>query len=100
MGDRPPPPATEPDPAFAWLWRAWNRLHPDRPMHPVGMGAPFPGRIPWRDVTAWADRNGCGEAETEALDAVIQALDEIYITHEADRRDRESRHRHPAHHRR
>lgn len=83
-------PAAPLEPAHEWLWRAWHRLHPDRPMLPVGMGAPMPGPIPWRDVMAWADRHGYSEAEAELLDAAIQALDGIYLEHEAARRAKEA----------
>ncbi len=78
------------DPAHAWVWRAWQRLHPDRPMLPVGMGAPIPGPIPWRDVMAWADRHGYGEVEAELLDTAVMALDRVFLEYDAERRKRES----------
>lgn len=100
MAARPAEAVTPLEPAHEWLWRAWSRLHPDRPMHPVGMGAPIPAPIPWRDVIAWADRQGYGETEADLLDAVIQALDAVWLDHEATRRAKEQPPRaNPAHRR-
>lgn len=73
-------------------------------MHPVGMGAPAPGPIPWRDVMAWADREGHGEEQAALLDTVVQALDAIWLEHDAKQRAEQvkrenARHGHPAHRR-
>lgn len=38
----------------------------------------MPGRIPWRVVMEWADRNGFGQDDADLLDACIQRMDEIF----------------------
>ena len=70
-------------------------------MLPIGMGAPLPGRIPWRDVMAWADRHGhAGDTEIELLDECIIAMDDVYLPiaikqrQEADRRNGNAPRRH------
>lgn len=55
------------------------------------MGAPVPGPIPWRDVMHWADRQGYGEAETTLLDTAIQALDGVWLEHEAKQRTEQAK---------
>lgn len=60
-------------PAFEPAWRAWHRLHLDRPVPAMGG---TPGRIPWRDVMAWADRYG---DDAGLLDHFIMAMDTEYL---------------------
>lgn len=74
-------------------------------MHPVGMGAPVPGPIPWRDVMAWSDREGLGEEQAALLDTVVQALDAIWLEHDGRQRAEQIRrekagHAHAPHRRR
>lgn len=63
---------------LAFIWRAFHRLKHDRPLYMRMEGEPVPGRIPWRDVMAWADRHGLNDAEAELLDYGIQVLDDAY----------------------
>lgn len=69
-----------------WLlapWRCWHRLNADRPWLAGGMAAPIPGRIPWRDITEWAERHG---ADLEFLDHCITEMDAEFLAHHASRR--------------
>lgn len=40
------------------------------------MSAPVPGRIPWRDVLAWATAH---DEDLEMLDHLVRALDDEYL---------------------
>jgi hypothetical protein len=62
-----------------WIWRAWHRLHHDRPWIGGGMAAPQPGRIPWAVVMAWADRHGYPPDQADVLDRCCQVLDGVYL---------------------
>ena len=75
-GDWELPPAPVVDEVWAWAWTEWHRLHLDRPYNGGGLGPPVPGRIPWRDVALWADRNCVDIAE---LDVVIFEMDTAYL---------------------
>jgi hypothetical protein len=74
--DMPPAPFIEPQ--FLWIWRAWHRLHPDRPQHGGGMGPAVPGDIPWMVVREWARFHHLSRPEFEMLDRVMQAMDGEY----------------------
>lgn len=72
-----PAPAIEP--ANIWLWRAWHRLHPDRPQLGGGMGPPVPGPIAWSVLRLWADHHNLTRGEFDMLDRCVQAMDAEYI---------------------
>jgi len=72
MGDEVATPA----PWLTWIWRAWHRLHQDRPLHGGGMSAPVPGAIAWRDIVLWHDRHGGG---LEMLEFGISQMDIEFI---------------------
>jgi hypothetical protein len=86
LAAQPAPELTPPDPAFEWIWRAWWRLHPDRPMHSMGMAGSAPGRIPWRDVRAWCAHHGYGDDAMAMLEVGLAAMDKVYLEIEALRR--------------
>jgi hypothetical protein len=81
--DLPPAPFIEP--AFHWIWRAWHRLHPDRPYYGGGMGPMVPGAIPWGLVRTWAEHHHLTRGEYLMLDRVVQAMDSEYLTWWAER---------------
>ena len=64
---------------LGFIWRCFSRLQHDRPWTPRMEGVPVPGKIAWRDVVAWADRNGLDPWHAELLDHGIQALDAAYL---------------------
>lgn len=64
---------------LAFVWRAWKRLQRDRPWHSDGSGRLLPGRIPWRDVMAWADRQHLSAEHAEFLDYGIGILEAAYM---------------------
>jgi hypothetical protein len=74
--DMPPAPFIEP--YLMWVWRAWHRLHPDRPQLGGGMGPSVPGDIPWTVVRDWAVFHGLTAHEFEMLDRLVQAMDAEY----------------------
>jgi hypothetical protein len=74
--DMPPAPFIEPE--FLWIWRAWHRLHPDRPQHGGGLGPSVPGDIPWTVVRQWAEFYHLSRGEFHMLDRVLQAMDAEY----------------------
>lgn len=70
-----------------WIWRAWSRLHHERPHVVGGFAAPLggmtirsvPGRIPWTAVRAWCRHHGHGADDMEMLEGCIAALDDVYL---------------------
>jgi hypothetical protein len=62
-----------------WVWRAWHRLHQDRPWVGGGMAAPQPRRIPWAAVMAWSDRHGYGSEQADFLDRCCQVMDAVFL---------------------
>jgi hypothetical protein len=83
--DRPPPPEV-PD-WLNWVWRAWNRLHDERPSTVTGFAVPMgamrltsrPGRIPWTAVQRWCRHHGLGRDEMAFLDRCIGEMDAEYL---------------------
>lgn len=71
--------APEVDAATNWIWRAWQRLHDDRPHYGGGMGPSVPGRIPWTTIMAWARHHNLQDGETAMLDACLVAMDAAYL---------------------
>ena len=75
------------DPSLAWIWRAWSRLHDERPHITTGfavpMGAiiiiPRPQKIPWSKVMAWAQTYALSDQDTDILDYCIQELDKEFL---------------------
>lgn len=67
------------------MWRAWHRLHLDRPHYGGGMGSTVPGRISWRDVREWADYHDMTADEFDFLDHCIRAMDGDYLEWSAAR---------------
>jgi hypothetical protein len=63
---------------YLWLWRAWHRLHPDRPQYGGGMGPSVPGDIPWIVARKWARHHRMSRGEFNMLDRVFQAMDREY----------------------
>lgn len=61
-----------------WLpaWQAWERLNEDRPYRGGGMGAPVPGRIPWRDINDWCARKG---GDPDEYDVIFREMDRVFI---------------------
>jgi hypothetical protein len=88
--DMPPAPFIEPE--FIWLWRAWHRLHPDRPYHGGGMGPAVPGAIPWKLVRLWAKHHNLSRGEHAMLDRAIQALDAEYLAWWGERQAADTQH--------
>jgi hypothetical protein len=80
------------DPANVWIWRAWSRLTDERHWQTRGFGvpmggsviSPFPCKIPWSSVIAWAEYNDYSEGETLFLDVCISSMDDVFITWSAD----------------
>ncbi len=71
-----------------WLsgvWRAWHRLHQDRPWRSVGMAGLVPGPIPWRDVMDWCAFHDLAGDDVIFFDALFRALDTEYLTWHAAR---------------
>ena len=64
---------------LGFVWRCYDRLRHDRPWLPRGEGQLVPGRIAWRDVMVWADRQGLSDEQTEFLDWGVQVLDSAYL---------------------
>jgi hypothetical protein len=71
-------------PWLQWIWRAWERLHQDRPMLGGGMTAAVPGRIPWRDIRAWCGEHNYGPGEMEFMDACFGQMDAEYSAWHAE----------------
>jgi hypothetical protein len=88
MDDMPPAPFIEPE--FGWIWRAWHRLHPDRPQWAGGMGPTVPGAIPWTVVRLWADYHRLSRGEFDMLDRVIQAMDAEYMAWWSERQQNDA----------
>jgi hypothetical protein len=69
-----------------WVWRAWHRLHPDRPQYGGGFGPAVPGDIPWWQLAAWAEHHGMTSGEFAILDLSVRAMDRVYrawwVTHQ------------------
>ncbi len=65
-----------------WVWRAWQRLTLDRPMHGGGLGAVMPGRIPWQSVRDWAEQHG---QDLAFLDQAVVAMDTVFLEWSAER---------------
>lgn len=80
------PQAAEPElPAWVhWIWRAWWRLSDERPWIAGGMGPSRPGRIPWTAVAAWCAARGYGEDQEDQLEAGLAAMDEEYLSWQAE----------------
>jgi len=84
--DRPQPPELEP--WAAWVWRAWNRLTADRPMHQVTVPLPLgkvayqlrPGRIPYTSIEAYARRRGIAGDDFDMLDRLMGEMDDEYLS--------------------
>lgn len=70
---------------LAWIWRAWHRLHLDRPWWGGGMGPVVPGRIPWATVRDWAAFHDLSGDDMLLLDTCIRALDGEFLAHHAKR---------------
>lgn len=68
---------------FEGVWRAWHRLHLDRPWRSGGFGPPTPGPIPWRDVLAWCDFHGVEGADVAMYDACVIAMDSVFMERHA-----------------
>jgi hypothetical protein len=83
------------EPAFEWIWRAWWRLHRDRPWRSLGMAGAFPCGIPWVDIARWAAHHRYGADALAMLDAGIAAMDAVYLEIEAARMEKANRN--PAH---
>jgi hypothetical protein len=73
------PPASPVDRRFVWIWRAWHRLHYDRPYHGGGMGPAVPGRIAWMTLRVWADCHKLSDGEFALLDACMETMDGVFI---------------------
>jgi len=67
------------------IWRAWWRLHADRPQWAGGMGPPIPGRIPFRDVWAWCEFHGLPGDDVALFDRCLRAMDTVYLEWHAER---------------
>lgn len=77
--ERPPSPDVRPD--LAWVWRAWWRLHRDRPWFGGGLGRAAPGSIPFRDVVQWCQANGHPRKVWGFVDRCFQAMDREFLAH-------------------
>lgn len=77
----------EPDPAYAWIWRAWHRLTHERQWQTRGvsmaMGGsiihPYPTPIPWSSVVLWCHENDYTESTRLFLDHCLVAMDTVFI---------------------
>lgn len=63
------------------MWRAWWRLHHDRPWYCGGFGPAVPGRIAWRAVRDWCDFHGLAGDTVPFLDKVFGSLDQAFFEH-------------------
>jgi hypothetical protein len=81
LGDDFELPVAEVEDEWLWCWRAWWRLHNDRPWYGGGMAAAMPGRIPWAAVRAWCDFHGYTGEAVVFLDAVFAGLDGVFFEH-------------------
>jgi hypothetical protein len=68
---------------LGFVWRAWWRLHVDRPWLGGGMGPMLPGRIAWRDIREWAAFHKMSGDMFALLDRCICAMDDTYIEWQA-----------------
>lgn len=48
-------------------------------MHPGGMGAPYPGRIPWSSVVSWSEFHEYTKGEMAMLDRCLGEMDDEYM---------------------
>ena len=48
-----------------------------------------PGPIPWRDIVAYADRAGLDRGEAEALVTIIRAMDDAWLSFNAEESGKE-----------
>lgn len=73
------PPEPKINPEFEWIWKAWQRLHRDRPQYSTGQGPIVPGNIDWRATVAWAEYHRMTHAEHSLLDLVLISMDDEYL---------------------
>lgn len=64
---------------LVWVWRAWWRLHEDRPWLGGGLGPLAPCRIPWRDVVLWAGVFGLDAEQLATLERLIGQMDAEFL---------------------
>lgn len=82
-------PSVEPLPEhLLFIMRAFDRLRHDRPWTAGGMGAPIPGRIPWRLVMDYAAWHGYPQDMAALLDSGIQCLDTVWLEYFETERQR------------
>lgn len=62
-------------------WRAWWRLHEDRPWYGGGFGPMIPGRIPFAAVRDWCAFRNVPGPEVDVLDRLFRAMDEAFFEH-------------------
>lgn len=87
---RLPPEAKIPE-GLRWIWRAWVRLHHDRPMT-GGFGGVMPGRIPWAQIRDWCRFHALPSAAVGEMDACFAAMDGVYLDwHAAEAKRRTER---------
>jgi hypothetical protein len=75
------PPAVHIPAELSWVWRAWHRLHQDRPWLGGGFGPPVPGRIPWVTIVSWGRFNRYGTQDIKFLDRCFTKMDETFMRH-------------------
>lgn len=82
------PPAAVVDEQWMWIWRAFHRLHADRPYRSNGMDPPTAGRIPWAMVMQWAREYRLADGERSLLDACIVKMDGVFLMHEQSAKEK------------
>lgn len=95
LAARAGPALVELEPAFEWIWRAWWRLHRDRPYRSLGMAGAFPCGILWADIARWAAHHRYGDDALAMLDTGIGAMDQVFLEIETKRWQREHSNRNP-----
>ena len=71
---------------LGWVWRAWHRLHADRPWWGGGMGPMVPGPITWSAVRDWCDFHAYPGDAVAFLDVCCRSMDDEFMAWHAEQR--------------
>jgi hypothetical protein len=87
LPDEEKPPSPDLDDWLIWVWRAWHRLHDERPYTVTGFGAPMggmmiksaPGRITWSSIRNWCEHHHYSGEDAMFLERCLAAMDDEYL---------------------